>query len=207
MGYSSTLSRTDTAGTAPLLRSTGRVQGANMELGRPGSTAAPCGTAPRSACSLLPRLPPPMRHSMGGQLRRRQRRPAAPPQAALLPAKLLGTAAKAAAAVPGVMQVAAGSLAAAIDPGVLGATIAASGKLLLICAAVGWLLRSGRIPNSTATVMSQVGVGGVECLEAAGQRGSGCGGGSKRQRQSRSWGLDQGWHERAPGAWPWPACC
>ncbi|KAL4451371.1 hypothetical protein ABPG77_009443 [Micractinium sp. CCAP 211/92] len=65
-------------------------------------------------------------------------------------------AAKAAAAPAAAGSSLAASMAAAIDPGVLAATISASGKLLLICAAVGWLLRTGRIPNSTATVMSQV---------------------------------------------------
>ena len=43
-----------------------------------------------------------------------------------------------------------------IDVRVLGATVNASFKLFLICAVVGALLRSRRIPNSTATVLSQV---------------------------------------------------
>ena len=43
-----------------------------------------------------------------------------------------------------------------IDPLILSATTAASIKLLLICVGVGWLLRSGKIPNSTGTVLSQV---------------------------------------------------
>ena len=38
---------------------------------------------------------------------------------------------------------------------VLAATCAASLKLVLICTGVGWLLRTGRIPNDTAPVLSK----------------------------------------------------
>jgi predicted permease len=45
--------------------------------------------------------------------------------------------------------------AAALDPAVLGPALGASYKLLLICSAVGWLLRAGRLPPATAAVLSQ----------------------------------------------------
>ena len=86
--------------------------------------------------------------------RRRIARCRAIPQASLLLPQPLGLAAKAAALVPG--------LAGAIDPGVLAATVSASGKLFIICSAVGWLLKTGRIPNSTATVMSQARAGSCQ---------------------------------------------
>lgn len=73
----------------------------------------------------------------------------------------VGAAAKAVVAV----QAAAASLQGAIDPAVLAATTNASFKLFLICAVVGWLLKTGRIPNSTATVMSKVRGVGVGCEE------------------------------------------
>ena len=79
--------------------------------------------------------------------------------AAGVPVQLLGTVAALAAAGP--RHLALGGLlpSGVIDPQVLAATLNASTKLFIICAAVGWLLRSGRLPNSTATVLSQVGVG------------------------------------------------
>lgn len=43
-----------------------------------------------------------------------------------------------------------------LDPVVLGSTTAASFKLFLVCAAVGWLLKKGRLPNVTASVLSLV---------------------------------------------------
>lgn len=117
----------------------------------------------RAAGSVLPsRLPPPRQCGTGSGSTSRRRRVMARPCAQALPGKLLGMAAKAAAAPAAAGSSLAASMAAAIDPGVLAATISASGKLLLICAAVGWLLRTGRIPNSTATVMSQVGGRGPE---------------------------------------------
>lgn len=67
----------------------------------------------------------------------RRRRCAAAPHAVLVPASIVGAAARMAAAVPA-------ALAGVIDPAVLSATVNASGKLFLICAAVGWLLRTGR---------------------------------------------------------------
>ena len=39
---------------------------------------------------------------------------------------------------------------------VLASTCAASLKLVLICTGVGWLLRTCRIPNDTAPVLSKV---------------------------------------------------
>lgn len=78
---------------------------------------------------------------------------------AALPGGGVGAAAKAAVSA----QAAAASLHGAIDPVVLAATTNASFKLFLICAVVGWLLKSGRIPNSTATVMSKVRRGGAAC--------------------------------------------
>ncbi len=42
-----------------------------------------------------------------------------------------------------------------IDPAVLGATATASYKLFLVCAAVGWLLKTNKIPDATASVLSQ----------------------------------------------------
>ena len=83
------------------------------------------------------------------------------PTVAALPSGGVGAAAKAAVAV----QAAAASLQGAIDPAVLAATTNASFKLFLICAVVGWLLKTGRIPNSTATVMSKVRGVGVGCEE------------------------------------------
>ena len=41
------------------------------------------------------------------------------------------------------------------DPVVFGATASASYKLFLICLAVGWLLKTKKIPNETASVLSQ----------------------------------------------------
>ncbi|PRW21016.1 auxin efflux carrier family [Chlorella sorokiniana] len=76
----------------------------------------------------------------------------APLATAALAGNGMGAAAKAAMAV----QSAAASLQSAIDPVVLAATTNASFKLFLICAVVGWLLKTGRIPNSTATVMSKI---------------------------------------------------
>ncbi|KAL4855619.1 hypothetical protein ACK3TF_003943 [Chlorella vulgaris] len=70
--------------------------------------------------------------------------------------QVLGAAAKLGAWVPNLVSSAASSVASSIDVGVLSATLNASAKLAIICAAVGWLLRSGRIPNSTATVLSKV---------------------------------------------------
>lgn len=89
----------------------------------------------------------PSTDGLQSSIRRRRRCGGAPVQAAL-PAPV--------ASLAGIANAAAGSLRAAIDPAVLGATVNASGKLFLICAAVGWLLRTGRIPNSTATVLSKV---------------------------------------------------
>lgn len=43
-----------------------------------------------------------------------------------------------------------------IDPVVLGSTASASFKLFLVCAAVGWLLKRGRLPIATASVLSLV---------------------------------------------------
>ena len=43
-----------------------------------------------------------------------------------------------------------------MDRGVLAATIGASFKLFMLCGFVGWLLHSGRIPQESATVLSQV---------------------------------------------------
>ncbi|KAL4420711.1 hypothetical protein ABPG75_010367 [Micractinium tetrahymenae] len=113
----------------------------------------------RAAGGALPsRLPPRRRCGAGGSSgpRPRRQRSVAPTRAQALPQQLLGAAARAAAAPAVAGSSLASSLASAIDPGVLAATISASGKLLLICGAVGWLLRTGRILNSTATVMSQV---------------------------------------------------
>ena len=45
---------------------------------------------------------------------------------------------------------------ACVDRGVLAATIGASFKLFMLCGFVGWLLHSGRIPQESATVLSQV---------------------------------------------------
>ena len=54
-------------------------------------------------------------------------------------------------------RVAGAAWAACLDNQVvLAATCAASLKLVLICTGVGWLLRSGRIPNDTAPVLSKV---------------------------------------------------
>lgn len=115
-----------------------------------GRCLPPAPPTPAGAAHLL--APPPRRQ-------RRCHRPcrrAASHVRAALPSTLLGAAARSAASGAGIASTAASGLAAAIDPGVLAATMAASGKLLIICGAVGYLLRSGRIPNSTATVMSQV---------------------------------------------------
>ncbi|KAL4517882.1 hypothetical protein Ndes2526B_g02280 [Nannochloris sp. 'desiccata'] len=43
-----------------------------------------------------------------------------------------------------------------IDPIILGATASASYKLFLVCVAVGWLLKTNKIPGATASVLSQV---------------------------------------------------
>jgi hypothetical protein len=77
--------------------------------------------------------------------------------ASALPQQLLGAAARAGTLACGAATSSCQALAAAVDPAVLAATLHASAKLLIICGAVGWLLRSGRIPNSTATVLSKVG--------------------------------------------------
>ena len=45
---------------------------------------------------------------------------------------------------------------ACVDRSVLAATIGASFKLFMLCGFVGWLLHSGRIPQESATVLSQV---------------------------------------------------
>lgn len=67
------------------------------------------------------------------------------------------------AALPGIAASAGGAalgLAAfvhdSIDPIVLASTASASFKLFLICAVVGWLLESKKIPSNTASVLSQV---------------------------------------------------
>ena len=54
-----------------------------------------------------------------------------------------------------VLHAASGALLSCLDPAVLSATVGASFKLFLICAATGWLLRHGKIPAATATVLSQ----------------------------------------------------
>jgi predicted permease len=71
---------------------------------------------------------------------------AAAPAAAAAGAQALGSA----------LQTAWRYAGSSIDPWVLGSTASATFKLFLICAAVGWLLRAGRIPNATAAVLSQV---------------------------------------------------
>lgn len=44
----------------------------------------------------------------------------------------------------------------AFDPVIFGATATASYKLFLICAIVGWMIQTYRLPTETATVLSQV---------------------------------------------------
>ena len=120
--------------------------------------------AGRRLPSRLPLAPPPRRayalHS----------RPLPGPTcAAALPSGGVGAAAKAAVTA----QAAVASLHGCIDPVVLAATTNASFKLFLICAVVGWLLKTGRIPNSTATVMSKVGQRGPACWQSGLCRQSG----------------------------------
>lgn len=122
-----------------------------------------CLAAPSGLAAAHRRLPPYLHRCFGSSSsssgrayhsssrRRRPNRETTIVQAAL-PQSLMGAAARAAALVPSLAAAATSS----IDPAVLSATVNASGKLFLICAAVGWLLRTGRIPNSTATVLSQV---------------------------------------------------
>ncbi|PSC67915.1 ABC transporter ATP-binding [Micractinium conductrix] len=69
----------------------------------------------------------------------------------------------AAAAAAAATEVAGGGAAAALslllsklDPHVLGATVGASAKLAMVCALVGWLLKTKQLPNNTASVMSKV---------------------------------------------------
>ncbi|EFN50869.1 hypothetical protein CHLNCDRAFT_59420 [Chlorella variabilis] len=112
--------------------------------------SAPCAASRLGLPRRLPTRPP-----LPGPLTW-VRRAAPAPKATAVSQHLLGAAVKVAALVPDLAASAGSSLAAAIDLGVLGATINASAKLFLICAAVGWLLRSGRIPNSTSTVLSKV---------------------------------------------------
>jgi hypothetical protein len=53
---------------------------------------------------------------------------------------------------------------------VLGATVGASAKLAMVCALVGWLLRTEQLPNNTAAVMSKAGAAGWLLGAAAAQR-------------------------------------
>ncbi len=119
----------------------GSMAGWGRMAGMGGAAAA------RRLPSHLPLLP--LRRRAAAAPSRPQRSPIT---VAALPGGGVGTAAKAVVAV----QAAAASLQGAIDPTVLAATTNASFKLFLICAVVGWLLKTGRIPNSTATVMSKV---------------------------------------------------
>ena len=89
--------------------------------------------------------------------RPRHRSSVARPAAALqaVPQQLATAAVRAAASVPLALQQGSFLLRAALDPAVFSATVGACFKLSLICAVVGWLLKTRRIPNSTATVLSQ----------------------------------------------------
>ncbi|KAL4443908.1 hypothetical protein ABPG75_011645 [Micractinium tetrahymenae] len=77
--------------------------------------------------------------------------PAAASAAALLPDTV------AAASGSGItLSAAFGHLLQSVDPHVAGATVGASAKLAMVCALVGWLLKTGQLPASTASVLSRV---------------------------------------------------
>lgn len=104
-----------------------------------------------------------MRHSRrwlpagaGCSAHRRRRNVAAP--TAALQQQVLSAAAGGLHTVSSAVQGSTRLVAANIDPVVLGSTASASFKLFLICAAVGWLLKTRRIPNDTASVLSQVSI-------------------------------------------------
>lgn len=58
--------------------------------------------------------------------------------------------------IPSVLDTFSNFLHQSFDPVVFGATATASYKLFLVCAIVGWLIQSNRLPTETATVLSQV---------------------------------------------------
>ena len=135
---------------------------------------------PHSAAVRLPLLLPHRLQPQHSCLRRRCRLAAVRTSAQLsaMPqphssagaATTAATAAAAAAALVALRSplgaAAAAGLRAYIDPHVLGATLGASFKLVLVVTAMAWLLRTGRLPNSTATVLSKA--SGGCCLPAAG---------------------------------------